>query len=85
MSAAFAVWTGWSLHAYNVPVSLMLTAALGVFNAVFGPAADLAAKAGTVTHRCRESGCTFRVQLTGPDSGESRRWQEIAAQHPHHL
>ncbi|MFF9035030.1 hypothetical protein ACF090_06105 [Streptomyces sp. NPDC014892] len=37
----------------------------------------------TTTHRCTRPGCDFRVSLTRADAAANRRWQEIAAHHPH--
>ncbi|MGW8378567.1 hypothetical protein [Streptomyces sp. ODS28] len=38
----------------------------------------------STTHRCPAKGCTFSVRLIGADAAESRRWQEVAHDHPHH-
>lgn len=82
---AFAGWMAWRLDSYGVPLGLTIAASCGVLAGVFGAVADLARATATVTHQCPESGCDFRVSLTGTDAAESRRWQEIAANHPHHI
>ncbi|CAM5327293.1 hypothetical protein Sdia_24010 [Streptomyces diastaticus subsp. diastaticus] len=54
-----------------------------VFSAVLSLALDLVARLATRTFRCPR--CAFTVRAQHTDAGESRRWQEIAADHPRHL
>ncbi|GAB2891666.1 hypothetical protein [Streptomyces mayteni] len=71
------------LREYDVPFVLAFCIAvvmgLDTLNSVF----NIATRARTITHRCTEPDCTFRVSVTAVDAAESRRWQEIAAAHPH--
>ncbi|MFI9028834.1 hypothetical protein [Streptomyces sp. NPDC053560] len=39
----------------------------------------------TTTHRCKAASCDFTVQISRVDAADNRRWQEIAAAHPHHI
>ena len=82
-SGVLAVSIGVRLSGYGVPLPLLLaccTSCLATFTSLAFHVADAAA---TTVHRCPDRGCDFRVRLTGTDAAESRRWQEIAATHPH--
>lgn len=82
-STAMAVAIGVRLSAYGVPLALLLAcclSCLATFSSLFF---RVIAALSTTTHRCSLPGCDFRVSLTHTDAAESRKWQEIAAQHPH--
>ncbi|WP_405778336.1 hypothetical protein [Streptomyces sp. NBC_00859] len=81
--AAVAVVNGLRLAAYSVPLPVVVTCSIAAFSVVVASVLHLAIAALTTTHRCREAGCDFRVQLRNADAVENRRWQEIAARHPH--
>jgi hypothetical protein len=83
LSATLAIVIGVRLSGYGVPVTLLLACCLScvaTFSSLFF---HVIGAWSTTTHRCARPGCDFRVSLTGTDAAESRRWQEIAAHHPH--
>ncbi|MFJ5638470.1 hypothetical protein [Streptomyces sp. NPDC093223] len=82
-SAVLAVAIGVRLAAYGVPLALLAAcclSCLATFSSLFFRLVDALS---TTTHRCTRPGCDFRVSLARADFAESRRWQEIAARHPH--
>ncbi|WP_405944158.1 hypothetical protein [Streptomyces sp. NBC_00932] len=85
VAAAVGVSTGLRLAAYSVPLPTAVTCAFSAFSVVAASVLHLAGAALTTTHRCRVAGCDFRVQLRNVDAVENRRWQEIAAHHPHRI
>ncbi|WP_329244804.1 hypothetical protein [Streptomyces canus] len=82
-STALSVFIGLRLSGYGVPVALLLACCLSCMATFTSLLFRVIDAWSTTTHRCTQAGCDFRVSLTGTDSAESRRWQEIAAQHPH--
>lgn len=83
VSAALAVSIGVRLSGYGVPLTLLIAccaACLATFSSLLFRLIDAA---GTTIHRCKRPGCDFQVRLTHTDAAENRRWQEIAAHHPH--
>jgi hypothetical protein len=83
VSAALAIAIGVRLHGYGVPLSLLLaccSSCLATFSSLLF---RVISAWSTTTHLCRRPGCDFRVSLTRADAAEDRRWQEIAAHHPH--
>ncbi|WP_333740847.1 hypothetical protein [Streptomyces sp. IBSBF 2806] len=83
VSAALAIAIGVQLSGYGVPLSLLLACCLSCLATFSSLLFRLIAALSTTTHRCARPGCDFRVSLAHTDAAESRRWQEIAAQHPH--
>lgn len=84
VSTVLALAIGVRLSGYGVPVSLLLACCLACLATFSGLFFRLIGAWATTTHRCSRPGCDFRVSLTHADSAEDRRWQEIAARHPHH-
>ncbi|MEU0254480.1 hypothetical protein ABZ299_18645 [Streptomyces sp. NPDC006184] len=84
VSGALALAIGVRLSGYGVPVTLLLACCLSCLSTLSGLLFRLIGAWATTTHRCSRPGCDFRVSLTHADSVEDRRWQEIAARHPHH-
>ncbi|MFB7459910.1 hypothetical protein [Streptomyces sp. NPDC056188] len=83
VSAALAVSVGVRLSGYGVPLSLLLAccaSCLATFSSLLFRVIDTWS---TTTYRCRRPGCDFHLRLTLTDAAENRRWQEIAAHHPH--
>ncbi|QUC62975.1 hypothetical protein IOD14_42960 [Streptomyces sp. A2-16] len=83
VSAALSIAIGVRLSAYGVPVALLLACCLSCLATFTSLLFRVIDAWSTTTHRCTRPGCDFRVSLTHADSAESRRWQEIAARHPH--
>jgi hypothetical protein len=83
VSAALSIAIGVRLSGYGVPLSLLLACCLSCVATFSSLLFRVIGAWSTTTHRCTQAGCDFRVSLTGTNSAESRRWQEIAAQHPH--
>ncbi|MGW4433644.1 hypothetical protein [Streptomyces tendae] len=83
VSAALAVLIGVRLSGYGVPVTLLLACCLSCVATFSSLLFRLVGSWSTTTHRCTRTGCDFRVSLTHADAAENRRWQEIAARHPH--
>ncbi|MEU0028748.1 hypothetical protein [Streptomyces sp. NPDC006335] len=83
VSAALAVAIGVRLSAYGVPLALLLACCLSCLATFSSLLFRVIAAWSTTTHRCTRPGCDFRVSLAHTDAAESRKWQEIAAQHPH--
>ncbi|MFD8391188.1 hypothetical protein ACFV2N_18815 [Streptomyces sp. NPDC059680] len=82
-SAVLAGVIGVRLSGDGVPLALLVaccTSCLATFSSLLFRVIDAWS---TTTHRCTRPGCDFRVRLTGVDAAENRRWQEIAAHHPH--
>ncbi|MFJ5259285.1 hypothetical protein ACIQAC_02240 [Streptomyces sp. NPDC088387] len=83
ISAALAGWIGVRLSGYGVPLALLLACCLACL-ATFSDLLFRLIRAGsTCTHCCARPGCDFRVQVPRANAAANRRWQEIAAQHPH--
>ncbi|MFF7348737.1 hypothetical protein ACFZA4_34415 [Streptomyces antimycoticus] len=83
IAAAMAACIGYQLDTYDVPLSMTLASSLAMFLAFRDTIHQLTGASRAVTHRCPNRGCDFMVRLTGASAAESRRWQEIAAAHPH--
>ncbi|MFD7402999.1 hypothetical protein ACFV7R_10065 [Streptomyces sp. NPDC059866] len=79
LAAAIAV----SLSDYGVRVPLLVACSLSCLATYVSLWGRLVDALSTTTHRCTQPGCDFQVRLTRTDTAESRRWQEVAAQHPH--
>jgi ABC-type transport system involved in cytochrome bd biosynthesis fused ATPase/permease subunit len=82
-SVALSVVIGVRLSAFGVPLALLLACSLSCLATFSSLLFRVIAALSTTTHRCTRPGCDFRVSLAHTDAAESRRWQEIAAQHPH--
>jgi hypothetical protein len=83
VSTVLAVLIGVRLSGYGVPVTLLLACCLSCVATFSSLLFRLVGAWSTTTHRCTRPGCDFRVSLTRADAAENRRWQEIAARHPH--
>ncbi|MEU5046516.1 hypothetical protein [Streptomyces griseorubiginosus] len=83
VSGVLAVAIGVRLSAYGVPLALLLACCLSCLATFSSVLFRVIAALSTTTHRCTRPGCDFRVSLAHMDAAESRKWQEIAAQHPH--
>ncbi|NEA63607.1 hypothetical protein [Streptomyces sp. SID12488] len=83
VSAALAIVIGVRLSGYGVPLSLLLACCLSCVATFSSLLFRVIGAWSTTTHRCTVTGCDFRVSLTHTDRAETRRWQEIAARHPH--
>ncbi len=79
-----AVSTGLRLSAYHVPASLTVSCVLATLTSTVWLIAHVADALTSTTHRCPAPGCDFQVRLRGTGAAESRRWQEVAAEHPGH-
>ncbi|MFI9245821.1 hypothetical protein ACIGXF_25325 [Streptomyces sp. NPDC053086] len=84
VSAALALAIGVRLSGYGVPVALLLACCLSCLASFSGLFFRLIGAWVTTTHRCPRPGCDFRVSLARADSTQNRRWQAVAARHPHH-
>jgi hypothetical protein len=84
VSVLLAVTIGQRLTGYGVPLFLMLACTVACMNSFMALLFQVVDALATTTHRCRQPGCDFSVKLTKAAAGENRRWQEIAATHPHH-
>ncbi|MGW3266785.1 hypothetical protein [Streptomyces sp. NPDC001056] len=83
--AALAGAIGVRLSDYGVPVSLLVACSTSCLATFTSLAFRCTEALSTVTHRCKQPGCDFRVRLANTDAAENRRWQEMAATHPHHM
>ncbi|TCR24201.1 hypothetical protein [Streptomyces sp. BK205] len=83
VSTALSVAIGVRLSGYGVPLALLLACCLSCLATFSSLLFRVIAALSTTTHRCTRPGCDFRVSLAYTDAAESRKWQEIAAQHPH--
>ncbi|GAA4025390.1 hypothetical protein [Streptomyces plumbiresistens] len=83
VSAALSIAIGVRLSGYGVPLSLLLACCLSCMATFSSLLFRLISAMSTTTHRCTRPGCDFRVSLAHTDAAENRRWQEIAAHHPH--
>ncbi|MFD9187740.1 hypothetical protein ACFWCA_05890 [Streptomyces phaeochromogenes] len=83
LSATLATGIGVQLSGYGVPVALLLACCLSCMATLSSLLFRVIGAWSTTTHRCTRPGCDFHVSLTHADSAENRRWQEIAAHHPH--
>ncbi|WP_406218545.1 hypothetical protein [Streptomyces canus] len=83
VSAALSIAIGVRLSGYGVPLSLVLACCLSCTATFSSLLFHLISAMSTTTHRCTRPGCDFRVSLAHTDAAENRRWQEIAAHHPH--
>jgi hypothetical protein len=79
LAGAIGVW----LSDYGVPAVLLVACSLSCLATFTNLAFRVLDALSTTTHQCKQPGCDFRVQLTNADAAENRRWQEIAANHPH--
>jgi hypothetical protein len=82
-STALAALIGVRLAHHDVPLSLLVACCLSCLATFTSLLFHVADAWSTTTHRCKRPGCDFRVRLTHTDAAESRRWQEVAARHPH--
>ncbi|KWT63140.1 hypothetical protein ADL21_04550 [Streptomyces albus subsp. albus] len=85
VGVVFAVSTGWRLASYHVPLTLLVACASALFLTAFTLVLRIVEARSTVVHRCRREGCSFAVHVRHVDAVENRRWQEIAAAHPHRV
>lgn len=85
LCAAVSVDVGYRLTEYHVPVLLTCAACAAVFSSSLDALTRLARARATSTHRCTTPGCDFTVSLLNHDAASNRRWQEIAANHPHRI
>ncbi|MFF9033937.1 hypothetical protein ACF090_00490 [Streptomyces sp. NPDC014892] len=83
VSAALSIAIGVRLTAYGVPPALLVACTASCLATFSSLLFRLAGAWSTTTHRCTRPGCDFRVSLTHATPADSRRWQEIAARHPH--
>ncbi|AWE51842.1 hypothetical protein [Streptomyces nigra] len=83
VSTALSTAIGVRLSGYGVPAVLLLACCLSCTATFSSLLFRVIGAWSTTVHRCARPGCDFRVSLTHTDSAENRRWQEIAAQHPH--
>lgn len=74
---------GVRLSGYGVPLVLLLACAFALQSSLTSLLFHLVDAMSSTTHRCSRPGCDFHVRLTSVDATENRRWQEIAANHPH--
>ncbi|MFE5682255.1 hypothetical protein [Streptomyces sp. NPDC056512] len=72
------------LASYDVPFFLLTACALGTAGSALSALLNIEQAWTATTHRCTAPGCDFRVRIQHTDAGENRRWQETAANHPHH-
>ncbi|MFD6238944.1 hypothetical protein ACFWFV_05370 [Streptomyces diastaticus] len=79
----FTYPTALHLAAADVSFAVTFACSTAVFTAFLNTGLHLAAKVSTSSFRCPH--CTFAVRVQNAAAGETRRWQEIAADHPHHL
>ncbi|MEU7177251.1 MULTISPECIES: hypothetical protein [Streptomyces] len=83
---AMAVATVVDLAPYRLPGHLAFTCVGGVSASAVWLTSYVLNTVVTTTHRCTAPDCTYTIRVRGTTSAESRRWQEIAADHPgHHL
>ncbi|MFF6640332.1 hypothetical protein ACFY83_24265 [Streptomyces althioticus] len=82
-ASALTAAMGVSLSDYGVRTTLVVACCLSSLAAYAGVWGRVVAALSTTTHACTKPGCDFRVRLTCVDAAENRRWQEIAANHPH--
>ncbi|TQE31433.1 hypothetical protein Sipo8835_22325 [Streptomyces ipomoeae] len=83
VSGALAAAIGVRLSGYGVPLSLLFACAASCLATFSSLLFRLIEAWSTTTHHCTRPGCDFRVSLTRATPADSRRWQEIAARHPH--
>lgn len=81
--AALVGAIGVRLSDYGVPAALLVACSLSCLATFTSLAFRVLDALSTTTHQCKQPGCDFRVRLTNADAAENRRWQEIAARHPH--
>ncbi|GGR40836.1 hypothetical protein [Streptomyces netropsis] len=84
VGAGVAVSYAVRLSACKVPALDIAACVLALFATVTTAVHQAFEAATATTHRCKVSGCSFRVRIQSTDPGESRRWQEAAASHPAH-
>ncbi|WP_052863583.1 hypothetical protein [Streptomyces niger] len=82
LGGGLAAAAGTQLASYSVPSGLSFGCALCICSTFTSFLQTVAEALTTTTHRCRKEGCDFAVRL-GAQAAENRRWQEIAATHPH--
>ena len=82
-SAALGLAIAFRLAMYDVPVSLLFACSMSCTASALFLLLRLADAVGTSTHRCTVAGCDFQVRMRHVDAAENRKWQEIAATHPH--
>jgi hypothetical protein len=83
ISGALAAAIGMRLSAHGVPTALLFACTASCLATFSSLLFRLIEAWSTTTHRCAQSGCDFRVTLTRATAADNRRWQEIAAHHPH--
>ncbi|MFD7498295.1 hypothetical protein ACFV8T_39285 [Streptomyces sp. NPDC059832] len=89
LAAAFAAATGLTYPIaaelaqsdLSPMVAVACTATTGSVFLTLGT--GLVTRLATRSFRCPD--CTFAVRVRHTGAGETRRWQEIAADHPHHV
>ncbi|MCI3930266.1 hypothetical protein [Streptomyces sp. AN091965] len=84
IATTLAMAVGLRLHDHHVPLLLLLACAGSVLASALDLLFRIVDARHTTTHRCTRSGCTFQVRLTRAGAAEHRRWQRVAAAHPHH-
>ncbi|MFJ5553138.1 hypothetical protein [Streptomyces sp. NPDC093225] len=84
VAALFGLAIALRLRSHDVPLSLTLACALAVAHVVDRTAERVIGGRAWTTYRCPAPGCLFEVRVRGVDAGESRHWQETAANHPTH-
>ncbi|RZD83967.1 hypothetical protein [Streptomyces albidoflavus] len=67
----------------DLSFAVVFACSTAVFTAVLNAGLMLAGALSTSSFRCPH--CTFTVRVQHTDAGETRRWQEITADHPRHL
>ncbi|GAQ63623.1 hypothetical protein [Streptomyces scabiei] len=83
VSGALSTAIGVRLDAYGVPPVLLFACTASCLATFSSLLFRLIETWSTTTHRCTRPGCDFRVSLTRATAADNRRWQEIAARHPH--
>ncbi|MFJ8108799.1 hypothetical protein [Streptomyces sp. NPDC096132] len=83
VSGALAAAIGVRLSGYGVPLLLLFACTASCLATFSSLLFRLVEAWSTTTHRCTRPGCDFRVSLTRANAADNRRWQEIAARHPH--
>ncbi|MEW2467150.1 hypothetical protein AB0919_19345 [Streptomyces sp. NPDC046994] len=83
VSAALAVALGARLSSYGVPVLLLVACSTACMTTFVTLLFRVSEALSMTTHRCKRPGCDFQIHLRNANAAESRRWQELAADHPH--
>ncbi|MFF9733674.1 hypothetical protein ACF1GX_30145 [Streptomyces albidoflavus] len=82
-AVAVASTVTYSVTAQLMGTDLSFAVVFACSTAVFTAVLHLAATVSTSSFRCPH--CTFAVRVQHASAGETRRWQEITADHPRHL